>query len=178
VSPGQPELPRALLERIARVLHDHQVVDFAFTGGVAVGVWSAPRQTKDIDLCGSIPVAEVDRLLALHDYVQTMGLCSESSYPYTGRVGICKTTCMPVVPSGLLRSFVADRMDWAVGRHLSHLIRVVRAGPRAARPATIPQHAVQSDVLVDERVDVSSRQAAGVVPRLPVCQRAFARRVP
>lgn len=69
--PNQPELPRVLLERIARVLYDHQVLDFAFTGGVAVGVWSAPRQTKDIDLCGSIPLAEVDRLLALHDGIRS-----------------------------------------------------------------------------------------------------------
>lgn len=34
------------------------------------------------------------------DYVRTMGLCSESSYPYTARDGICKTTCTPVVASG------------------------------------------------------------------------------
>jgi hypothetical protein len=52
------------------VLHSHSVDDFAFTGGVAVGVWSAPRQTKDIDLCGSLPLGEVDRLLALRDGIR------------------------------------------------------------------------------------------------------------
>jgi len=59
------------LQRIAAVLQDHRVTDFAFTGGVAVGVWAAPRQTKDVDLCGSLPLAEVDRLLALRDGVRS-----------------------------------------------------------------------------------------------------------
>src|SRR4029077_8582749 len=86
--------------------------------------WTAKRRTALVlsIVKGETSVAEVDRLLALHDYVQTMGLCSESSYPYTGRVGICKTTCMPVVPSGLLRSFVADRrIPLRADRHLKFL---------------------------------------------------------
>ena len=37
-----------ILERVVSVLRNHNVVDFAFTGGVAVGIWAAPRQTKDI----------------------------------------------------------------------------------------------------------------------------------
>lgn len=57
----------ALLQRVANVLDSHNVKDFALTGGVAVGVWSAPRQTKDIDVCGTLPTEEVDRLLALRD---------------------------------------------------------------------------------------------------------------
>ena len=61
------EVPGAVLPRIAEVLRRHRVLDFAFTGGVAVGVWSAPRQTRDIDVCGSLPIEEVDRLVALHD---------------------------------------------------------------------------------------------------------------
>jgi len=48
-----------------------QVHDFAFTGGVAVGVWATPRQTKDVDLCGSLPAEEVDRLLALRDGIRS-----------------------------------------------------------------------------------------------------------
>jgi hypothetical protein len=56
---------------VVLVLQSHRVVDFAFTGGVAVGVWAAPRQTKDIDLCGSLPVGEVDRLLALRDGIRS-----------------------------------------------------------------------------------------------------------
>lgn len=39
------------------------------------------------------------------DYVQTAGLCSESSYPHTARDGTCKTTCMPVVPSGFANNW-------------------------------------------------------------------------
>lgn len=66
-----PELAGALLERIVRVLHGHRILDFAFTGGVAVGVWAAPRQTRDIDVCGSLPLEEVDRLLALQDGVRS-----------------------------------------------------------------------------------------------------------
>jgi hypothetical protein len=53
------------------VLLSHQVTDFAFTGGVAVGVWAEPRQTKDVDLCGSLPLAEVDRLLAIRDGIRS-----------------------------------------------------------------------------------------------------------
>lgn len=65
------ELPRALLERIVGVLRSHKVYDAAFTGAVAVGVWAAPRQTKDLDLCGSLPSEEVDRLLALRDGIRS-----------------------------------------------------------------------------------------------------------
>ena len=61
----------AILERVAAVLESHRVLDFAFTGGLAVGVWSAPRQTKDIDVCGSLFLDEVDRLLALRDGVRS-----------------------------------------------------------------------------------------------------------
>ncbi|MBX3188149.1 MAG: nucleotidyltransferase [Labilithrix sp.] len=52
------------------MLRHHGVDDFAFTGGVAVGVWSAPRQTRDVDVCGTLPAAEVDRLLAIRDGVR------------------------------------------------------------------------------------------------------------
>jgi predicted nucleotidyltransferase len=71
VNRDQPELPGAILERVTAVLRSHQVLDFAFTGGVAVGVWAAPRQTKDVDLCGSLPVQEVDRLLALRNGIRS-----------------------------------------------------------------------------------------------------------
>lgn len=71
VNDDPSELAAAILERVARVLRSHQVLDFAFTGGVAVGVWAAPRQTKDLDLCGSLPVEEVDRLLSLQDGIRS-----------------------------------------------------------------------------------------------------------
>jgi len=52
VNGDQPDLAGTILQRIARVLRSHRVLDFAFTGDVAVGVWAAPRQTKGVDLCG------------------------------------------------------------------------------------------------------------------------------
>jgi hypothetical protein len=71
VAADQPDSAATILPRIAAVLRDHHVVDFAFTGGLAVGVWATPRQTKDVDLCGSLPMEEVDRLLALRDGVRS-----------------------------------------------------------------------------------------------------------
>ena len=71
VNGDQPELAGTILPRIARVLRNQQVLEFAFTGGVAVGVRAAPRQTQDVGLCGSLPVEEVDRLLALHDGIRS-----------------------------------------------------------------------------------------------------------
>ena len=59
-----------ILARVAEVLRSHRIVEFAFTGGVAVGVWAVPRQTHDIDLCGVLPPDEVDRLLALRDGIR------------------------------------------------------------------------------------------------------------
>jgi hypothetical protein len=60
-----------LLSRVTAVLRDHGVDRFAFTGGVAVGVWAQPRQTHDVDVCGVLPPAEVDRLLALRDGIRS-----------------------------------------------------------------------------------------------------------
>jgi hypothetical protein len=67
------ELSGSLLERVARVLKSHGVDDHAFTGGIAVGVWSAPRQTRDLDVCGTLRADEVNRLLALRDGMRTGG---------------------------------------------------------------------------------------------------------
>jgi len=68
-APQQP--PGAILERIVNVLHEHGIEEFAFTGGVAVGVWAEPRQTRDVDLCGVLEQGEVDRLLALRDGIRS-----------------------------------------------------------------------------------------------------------
>lgn len=67
---SQAETIGAILAQVVAVLERHRVQDFAFTGGIAVGVWSAPRQTKDLDVCGSLPADEVNRLLALRDGVR------------------------------------------------------------------------------------------------------------
>jgi hypothetical protein len=60
-----------ILAQVVRVLHAHRIADFAFTGGVAVGVWAEPRQTRDVDICGVLPADEVDRLLAIRDGMRT-----------------------------------------------------------------------------------------------------------
>jgi hypothetical protein len=60
-----------LLERLTAVLESHGVREYAFTGGVAVGVWATPRQTRDLDLCGVLPPIELDRLLALRDGIRS-----------------------------------------------------------------------------------------------------------
>jgi hypothetical protein len=64
VSELHADSPAALVARVAEVLRSHRIVDFAFTGGLAVGVWSTPRQTRDLDVCGALPLEEVDRLIA------------------------------------------------------------------------------------------------------------------
>jgi hypothetical protein len=55
------------VHRVGEVLRSHGVAQYAFTGGLAVGVWSSPRQTRDLDVCGAIPMEHVDRLVATHD---------------------------------------------------------------------------------------------------------------
>jgi hypothetical protein len=67
MSDRSSDAPLAILSRVADVLRAHGVHDFALTGGVAVGVWAAPRQTRDLDVCGVLPATEVDRLMALHE---------------------------------------------------------------------------------------------------------------
>lgn len=71
MSSALPQPPGAILARIVEVLHDHGIEQFAFRGGVAVGVWAVPRQTRDVDLCGVLEQAEVDRLLALRDGIRS-----------------------------------------------------------------------------------------------------------
>lgn len=62
-----PEAPGEILARLARVLEGVGVREWAVTGSVALGVWAAPRETRDVDLCGVLPLASVDHLLAGHD---------------------------------------------------------------------------------------------------------------
>lgn len=56
-----------MLPRIQAILASVGVPDFALTGAVALGVWTVPRFSDDVDLCGVLPKESVDRLLALHD---------------------------------------------------------------------------------------------------------------
>lgn len=62
-----PEALPAVLGQLVGPLERLGIRDFAVTGSVALGVWAAPRETRDIDLCGVLPAASVDRLLAQHD---------------------------------------------------------------------------------------------------------------
>lgn len=64
------EVPADVLARLAETLSALGVRDAAITGGVAVGFWSAPRTTHDIDLCGAVPLEAVDRILATKDGVR------------------------------------------------------------------------------------------------------------
>lgn len=66
-----PDSPLQVLARIPSLLADAGITDFAITGGVAFGVWAEPRATRDIDLCGVVPPAAVDRLLAMYDGVRS-----------------------------------------------------------------------------------------------------------
>jgi hypothetical protein len=61
----------AVVQQVVEALRNHGVHEFAFTGGVAVGVWAAPRQTRDVDVCGRLPVDEVNRLLAVRDGIRS-----------------------------------------------------------------------------------------------------------
>ncbi len=65
-SDADPSLAAAL-GRLAQVLAGFGVTDFALSGGVAVGVWSTPRTTRDIDVCGVLPPASLDSMLAVLD---------------------------------------------------------------------------------------------------------------
>lgn len=62
-----PEPPSEAIGRLGRLLASLGIRDFAVTGSVALGVWAVPRETHDIDLCGELPPAAVEPLLALHD---------------------------------------------------------------------------------------------------------------
>jgi hypothetical protein len=65
--PGGSERPAAVLAELKRALNQLGISEYAVTGGLALGFWVRPRQTMDIDLVGVLPIASVDRLLALHD---------------------------------------------------------------------------------------------------------------
>jgi hypothetical protein len=66
-----PEGPIPVLARLREALDRHGVSDFAITASVALGFWAAPRQTRDIDLCGVVPPEAVTPLLAQHDGVRS-----------------------------------------------------------------------------------------------------------
>jgi hypothetical protein len=46
------------------------VGEVALTGAQALGVWTVPRSTADVDLCAVVPLKSVDRLLAQYDGIR------------------------------------------------------------------------------------------------------------
>ncbi len=71
MSAATPDGPADALARLSGVLRRFGVTEYAVTDGIALGVWTAPRETRDIDLCGALPAASVDRLLAQHDGIRS-----------------------------------------------------------------------------------------------------------
>ena len=63
-------VPADVLKRLSAELISLGVKDAAITGGVAVGFWSTPRTTRDIDLCATVPLASVDRILLTQDGIR------------------------------------------------------------------------------------------------------------
>lgn len=65
------EIPAEILARLTEALKSLGIADVAITGGVALGVWSTPRATRDIDLCGVVPPEAVDKLLLTRDGIRS-----------------------------------------------------------------------------------------------------------
>jgi hypothetical protein len=59
--------PLEMAGRLTSALQAYGVTDIALTGSAALGVWAAPRQSKDIDLCATVPPKAVPRILARFD---------------------------------------------------------------------------------------------------------------
>jgi hypothetical protein len=64
---GDEDQPLAIVGRLASALSHYGVGQLVVTGSAALGVWATPRQSRDIDLCGSVPPAVVPKLLARFD---------------------------------------------------------------------------------------------------------------
>lgn len=68
--PPAPDSPAAALAALVEMLRRRGIRNFALTGGLALGAWTAPRFTRDLDLCAVVPLEAVDPILALHDGVR------------------------------------------------------------------------------------------------------------
>jgi hypothetical protein len=71
VTPTEPQDPLAVVERLVAALRFYDVVDIAVTGSTALGVWAAPRQSRDVDLCAIVPRDSVQRILARFDGISS-----------------------------------------------------------------------------------------------------------
>jgi hypothetical protein len=64
---GEAAGPLTVVGRLSSALAAYGVQQLMVTGSAALGVWSTPRQSRDIDLCGSVPASAVYRILARFD---------------------------------------------------------------------------------------------------------------
>lgn len=64
---GPTNDPLIVVGRLVSALSMYGVERLVVTGSAALGVWSTPRQSRDIDLCGSVPAASVNKILARFD---------------------------------------------------------------------------------------------------------------
>lgn len=62
-----PASAESILGAVAEALERRGIQEWAVTGALALGVWTRPRATADVDLCAVIPEQAIDPLLALHD---------------------------------------------------------------------------------------------------------------
>src|SRR5262245_14717434 len=65
-----PETPEQGLVRVLSALRSLGIHNIALTGGVAAGVWTSPRFTRDLDFCGVLPKEAVEPLLTRYDGVR------------------------------------------------------------------------------------------------------------
>ena len=59
--------PLSVLASFQRALDGYGVRDLTVTGSAALGVWTTPRQSRDIDVCASVPKSAIPKLLARFD---------------------------------------------------------------------------------------------------------------
>jgi hypothetical protein len=67
MEPADGSDPLAAVGRFAAALGSYDVRNIAVTGSAALGVWAAPRQSRDIDLCAEVPSKAVLPILARFD---------------------------------------------------------------------------------------------------------------
>src|SRR5262249_12938779 len=63
--------PLPLLASLQRALEAEGDSDLIVTGSAALGVWTTPRQSRDIDVCARVPLSAVRPLLARFDGISS-----------------------------------------------------------------------------------------------------------
>jgi hypothetical protein len=67
VPPAEASDPLEIVGRLIAALAGYGVEHAAVTGSTALGVWASPRQSRDLDICASVPPEAVPRILARFD---------------------------------------------------------------------------------------------------------------